>query len=66
MVPGHLTQQEFENSFLMTKEVTIPTTWSECNLLLLATAQLYRPVSTAVHGQVIQVTAHTSSVHHHS
>jgi hypothetical protein len=28
---SHLTQQEFESSFLMSKELTIPTTWSECN-----------------------------------
>jgi hypothetical protein len=26
---GHLTHQEFEASFLMSKELTIPTTWSE-------------------------------------
>jgi hypothetical protein len=29
VLPGHLTQDEFETNFLMSKEVTIPTTWSE-------------------------------------
>lgn len=32
--PGHLSQDEFDKSFLMSKEITIPTTFSEYNVTL--------------------------------